>query len=189
MKVCFCTSNEGKFVEAEKVLSAYEIALYQDDVPLLEPKTSSIEEVALSKARQAFLITDKPVLVEDTGLFFLDYKDFPGAFTNVFVTGVGLEGVLRLVEGTSRKAEFRTTVCFKDAYVEKTFSNKVSGTISKELRGVAHDKLPFDLVFIPDGWSKTFGEGTLEEKNSASNRAKVFSAFGEWFKQYSSEEK
>ncbi|NUN11607.1 non-canonical purine NTP pyrophosphatase [Candidatus Micrarchaeota archaeon] len=185
MTLLFCSSNEGKFLEVRQVLKEKGVVVEHFKMELVEPKVFSLEEVVLSKARQAFNAAGGSVVVEDTGIFFLDYNDFPGAFTKVFVSSVGLKGVLRLVEGTSRKAVFKTFLAYKDANIEKVFVGSVSGSISREIKGSSHTKLPFDSVFIPDGWNKTFAEGTSEEKNIASHRAKVVREFAVWFKDYS----
>ncbi|MFH1779676.1 MAG: non-canonical purine NTP pyrophosphatase [Candidatus Micrarchaeota archaeon] len=180
MKIFFCTTNEGKFLEARSVLSELGVSLELNKIDLSEPKVFSINEIVLSKARRAFEELREPVLVEDTGLFLLDYQDFPGAFSKVLIQGAGLTGFLRLTEGTSRQAEFRTLVAFKDNTREKVFEGKIKGSILTEPRGNALSSLQYDSVFVPEGWSKTFAEAGSQEKNKVSHRALALRSFGEW---------
>jgi inosine/xanthosine triphosphate pyrophosphatase family protein len=46
---------------------------------LPEFQTLSVEEVVEEKAKAAYAQTGKSVLVEDTGLYFSAWNDFPGA--------------------------------------------------------------------------------------------------------------
>jgi len=51
---------------------------------------------------------------------------------------------------------------------EYVFEGRVTGTITQDLRG--SNGFGYDPVFMPDGFSKTFAEMSLEEKNSISHR-------------------
>lgn len=55
-----------------------------------------------------------------------------------------------------------------------TFVGKVHGKIAVEPRGVAHPRLPYDMVFIPEEETRTFAEMSGEEKNAISHRARAF---------------
>lgn len=82
-----------------------------------------------------------------------------------------LEGV----KGEKRRAWFETALVLiapdKRSWV---FHGKVDGIISEVPRGVYRPKLPYDVIFIPEGHTKTFAEMTDVEKNSISHRGRAF---------------
>lgn len=71
----------------------------------------------------------------------------------------------------NRKARFRTVISLIWNGEEHFFEGKVEGTIRHELCGAAG--FGYDPIFQPDGYTKTFAEMSLEEKNAISHRAKA----------------
>lgn len=179
MPLLFATTNEGKAAEASRVLSSFGVSVEQATVNVPEPKTLDLEETIRAKAEIAFNLVGEPVVVEDTGLFLDAYPNFPGTYTKYSVQTIGLPGILKLLEGKPRGAEFRTAVAFASSDGVEVFWGSVRGTISASLAGVSHAQLPFDSVFIPEGGSKTFAE-LGETKDADSHRARAFRALGEW---------
>jgi XTP/dITP diphosphohydrolase len=64
------------------------------------------------------------------------------------------------------------------------FEGRVWGRISEEPRGISRPKLPYDLIFIPDGHDRTFAEMPDEEKNKISHRAIAFHRLRKFFKEH-----
>lgn len=184
-KVFFVTTNFGKVKEARALLAPYGIRVEPKKAELDEPRTRDMKRIALEKARQALALCRAPVVVEDTGIFFEACDEFPGAFSKLFVTSVGIAGVLRLLNGAgvSRKAFFQTVVGYASPKQKPVaFIGRCYGKITKKPRGTPHhERLPYDSVFVPKGESRTFAEMTHGEKARFSHRAKAFRRFGEWF--------
>ncbi|OIO25063.1 hypothetical protein AUJ14_04920 [Candidatus Micrarchaeota archaeon CG1_02_55_22] len=179
MPLLFATTNEGKVIEAVRVLSSFGVSVEHAAVDVPEPKTLDLEETIRAKAEIAFNLVGEPVVVEDTGLFLDAYPNFPGTYTKYSVQTIGLPGILKLLEGKPRGAEFRTAVALASADGVFVFWGSVRGTISESFAGDSHVKLPFDSVFIPEGSAKTFAEMGAE-KDADSHRARAFRALGEW---------
>lgn len=78
-------------------------------------------------------------------------------------------GKLNLTD--NRKARFRTVISLIWNGEEHFFEGTVEGTIRHELSGAAG--FGYDPIFQPDGYTKTFAEMSLEEKNAISHRAKA----------------
>jgi XTP/dITP diphosphohydrolase len=55
-----------------------------------------------------------------------------------------------------------------------SFEGKISGRLALAPRGTPRSKLPYDVVFIPEGMDRTFAEMADEEKNSLSHRSRAF---------------
>ncbi len=72
---------------------------------------------------------------------------------------------------THRKARFRTVISLIWNGEEHFFEGTVEGTIRHELSGAAG--FGYDPIFQPDGYTKTFAEMSLDEKNAISHRAKA----------------
>jgi XTP/dITP diphosphohydrolase len=70
---------------------------------------------------------------------------------------------------TNRKALFRTVICLLWEGNEHFFEGAVEGTIRHELSGSGG--FGYDPIFQPEGYTTTFAEMTLAEKNSISHRA------------------
>ena len=77
----------------------------------------------------------------------------------------------KLSSATNRKARFRTVISLMWNGEEHFFEGTVEGSIRHELNGAAG--FGYDPIFQPDGYSKTFAEMSLEEKNAISHRAKA----------------
>jgi len=80
--------------------------------------------------------------------------------------------LLQNLEGTTnRKARFRTVITLVSPAGEFPFEGIVDGEILREPRG--EGGFGYDPVFVPTGFSKTFAELTMEEKNKISHRARA----------------
>ena len=76
---------------------------------------------------------------------------------------------MKELEGeTNRDAYMACALCYKDKDVEKVFLGKTMGKITTEKLG--SDKFGYDSVFYSNELGKTFGQATMEEKDSVSHR-------------------
>ena len=126
---------------------------------------------------------NKPIVLEDTGLFFEAYNNFPGALPKFVINSIGFKGIFRLLDGESRKAYFKTVAAFCRPGGEVVlFEGIMQGKITDKIYNKDKDEMPYDKIFIPEGKTKTISEMTLEKKNSFSQRAQSFRKFGEYIK-------
>ena len=115
MKIHFATSNPGKFKEAQELLKKYGIEVEQYNIDLIEIQSDSTEEIALTSVRTLFKEFQKPVFVEDAGLFVKALNGFPGAYSKHAFLTVGLDGILKLLKDEKdRTAEFQAVIAYKD---------------------------------------------------------------------------
>lgn len=180
MKLFFVTGNRNKFEEVKKVTDRHGIELEWSDVDVIEQKLKTEKEVAIAKALTALKILNKPVLVEDTGIYLEAYKDFPGPNAKVVFNGVGINGILKLLEGKPRGARFVTSFAFAKPNLHPlAFTGECAGRIAEK----PSEKVDFayDTIFIPEGETRTFSEMTKEEKEQYSHRAKALDGFIEWY--------
>jgi len=180
------TANKHKVIEISEILEEYGIALKQKDIPLIEPSEGTLEDIAIEKARQAFAELKAPVIAEDTGVYFNAYKDFPGLMAKRAYLQLGFKGLIGLVKAAEdRGAYFKTVICFMWGTGEKEhklFAGECKGKLLDEVVSPEKDRLPYEKIFVPDGWEKAMVDIPRAEKNKMSHRAKAAGALGEFLK-------
>jgi XTP/dITP diphosphohydrolase len=178
----FATGNEHKLQEANAALAQYGMqALKLEDYHKIEIQSNDLEDIAYSALALIIQKTDKPVFVEDSGLFVHELNGFPGPYSSYVFETLGVEGILKLLErAKSRKAEFRSSVAFgMEGKWLANFNSTTEGTIQLQPRG--ENGFGFDPIFVPMWTQKTFAEMEMKEKTIYSHRAKALSKLALWF--------
>ena len=86
--------------------------------------------------------------------------------------GVGINGILKLLEGKPRKAKFVTAFAYATPNLHPVaFVGECEGNIAEKPSEVID--FAYDTIFVPKGETRTFSEMTKEEKERYSHRAKV----------------
>jgi len=171
------TGNAGKAKEIAAFFTGI-IEVEHVSLDLVEPQASTLEEIAVSKVKQAFEILKRPVIVDDTGLFIKDLNGFPGVYAAYVQSTLGNNGILKLMEGNkNRSAYFETVIAYADETEIKTFSGRVNGEISENSSGT--EGFGYDPIFSVGG--KKLAEMMLDEKNKLSHRSRALEAFRSWY--------
>ncbi len=180
MRLYVTTTNEGKLREFKELGKNHGIQVVPSGFGKLEIQSSSLEEIASFSALMAYLKLREPVFAEDAGLFINSLNGFPGPYSSYVYRTIGVEGVLKLMEGVKdRRACFKSAISLVIPEVTlRVFRGEVCGQIIREARGSGG--FGFDPIFVPEGHSKTFAEMSLSAKNALSHRAKAFKSMVEW---------
>jgi non-canonical purine NTP pyrophosphatase (RdgB/HAM1 family) len=133
--IYFVTGNSGKFREARNVLKKYDVKLKQIKYSKPEDKKLSIEKIAENAARILIKKFKKPLIAEDTGIFFEAYKDFPGRNSKVIFNKLGLNGILKKLENKNRRAYFKTAIGYANEKKTRIFVGYCRGEISEKVIG------------------------------------------------------
>ncbi|HBO99980.1 MAG: Non-canonical purine NTP pyrophosphatase [Candidatus Uhrbacteria bacterium GW2011_GWF2_41_16] len=197
MKIIFATHNPGKIEEMRVLLADANIEVASaEEVGVLEDVVEDGEtfaENALKKARFVVKQTGHWSVADDSGLCVWALGCLPGVRTARWA-GEGasdekliehtLETMKEIPEG-KRQAWFESSVALVAPDGEEwVFTGKVSGTISTLPRGSAKIKLPYDVLFVPDGYHQTFAEMSDQEKNQLSHRGRAFTQLKTFLAQY-----
>ena len=102
-KLILATTNKHKVVEISAILKEYGYDVRAAKLKIIEPDFNSLEEVAESKAKQAYEQIGKPVVAEDTGVYFSAYHNFPGQLAKRVYLGIGFDGLLTLIRNAKNK--------------------------------------------------------------------------------------
>lgn len=173
-RICFATENRYKFEEVSEIARRFNIKLEQCNIPKLEVQGESLLEIVFKSAILAYFFTNRPVLVEDAGLFIKALNGFPGPYSSYVYRTIGLTGVLKLLENTgNREACFKSAAAIAYERGVITGEGEVCGYIVDAPRGTRG--FGYDPIFTPQGESRTFAEMSVEEKNKFSHRAKSIS--------------
>lgn len=167
MKLFYATKNQGKIDALQRELDKYNIKIIQVPLDIPEPRSEDVLEIAKEKVLFAYNKLKKPTVALDAGFYIPSLNGFPKAFVNFTLKTIGIEGILKLVEGKDKKCEFRECLAYMDKNLKKPkcFISHIKGTISNEIRGKMQKHLwsKIALIFIPENYNKTLAEMTYKE--------------------------
>lgn len=180
-KIKFITSNKHKVAEIGLILKDYDVELEQVNIDYPENKEDSVEEVAKKAAKNLAEELGDSVIVEDTGIFFNAYNNFPGAHPKFIMDTIGFEGIFRLLEGKDRSFKCETVIAYCEPSGEPIlFIGEMTGEVINEVVNLGADTMPYNHILVPAGWKKTVAEMNEEEKASVLQRAKAAHKLGEY---------
>jgi XTP/dITP diphosphohydrolase len=190
-KVIIATHNPGKLAELRALLSPFGIdAISAGELTLPEPEETgtTFAENARIKAHAAARATGLPAFADDSGLAVVALGGEPGIYSARWA-GVDknfthamqmIEDRLAALKTSDRRAHFIAALClaWPDGHLEE-FEGRVDGTLVWPPRGT--QGFGYDPMFLPDGFDRTFGEMSADEKHGLppqgrglSHRARAF---------------
>ena len=171
----------GNSHKAQEIADFFAGTIDVEHVPLEIPeyRDDEIGPIAREKARYAFTILQRPLIVDDTGFMVDVLSGFPGPYAAYVFRTLGSDGILRLLEKRAqRTARFVTVIAFADTDGIRLFKGHLEGTITPSPRG--DQGFGYDPIFETHGL--TLAEMTLEEKNKVSHRSLALAAFQNWYR-------
>ncbi len=185
-EIVFVTHNKGKAKSAEKYFDNLKISTY--DFELDEPRSDDVKEIATAKVMQAYKVVGKPCIALDTGFFIEALNGFPRAFVNFSLDTIGIDGILKLMQGKeNRKCKFEECLAYYDGKEVRYFYGKHPGNLATKMQGVDRDGKWSDLwyVFKPEHFDKTLAEMDdveRENRREIDGSVESMSVFAEWYK-------
>jgi len=202
-KFVLASHNKGKLDEFAGLLApfGYEVRSAAElGLPEPEETGTEFEQNAYIKALAAAKATGLPALSDDSGMCADALGGAPGVYTADWAVqpdgsrdfGIAMEKVEKLlrdkgaISPEQRRARFVAVLClcFPDGEAE-FYRGEVEGHLVWPPRGALG--FGYDPVFQPDGYERTFGEMTAEEKHgwrpgdthALSHRARAFRKFAQ----------
>ncbi len=142
-----------------------------------EIQADSLEGTIVPGLRWLMSELDRPVMIDDSGLFVDALGGFPGVYSSYVFKTLGCDGILRLMEGVEdRSARFECCIGFMTPGGESFIAKGVAkGSISLEKAGSGG--FGYDPVFIHEGQTRTYAQTDIEEKNKVSHRGRAMEVF------------
>ena len=174
----FATSNKNKVLEIKKVLPKEFNIKSLDDIGFCEEipeNENTIEGNAIFKANYIYKKYNLNVFADDTGLEVDSLNGKPGVHSARYagISKNSTDNINKLLKKLknkkNRKARFKTIIALILNSKIYTFEGVIECIITKKPKG--ENGFGYDPVFIPSGYTKTFGELSIEEKNSISHRS------------------
>lgn len=132
----YITANQEKIRVAQSFLTPYNISFESKTVEIIEIQSDSIEEIAISKAEQAYAAVKEPLFVNDSGWSISALHGFPGPFLRYMNNWFDENDYLRLLKNhTNREVILKEVICYIDKQGIKTFDGVISGEVVIEPRG------------------------------------------------------
>jgi XTP/dITP diphosphohydrolase len=153
----------------------YELEHIKTSYP--EIQADRIEDTIVPGLRWLMERYNRPLMMDDSGLFIDALKGFPGVYSAYVFKTLGCDGILKLMQGVSeRSARFECCIGFMvPGGVPHISKGVAKGSISKEKAGSGG--FGYDPVFVPEGYSKTYAQIEVSEKNKISHRGKAIEFF------------
>ncbi|MBA4603224.1 non-canonical purine NTP pyrophosphatase [Thermoactinomyces mirandus] len=185
MKLIFATQNKEKVAEAKKILAPHGIEVFCHQVSFIEPDCGTVEETARAKLEQVKERGLDYVMVDDAGIYFAAYPDFPGVLSKRIYQRIGYKGIRKLLVKEPREACFKGAVgvCWNGEM--KIFCGETKGRIIEEIdeNECSFSGFPYDPIFVPEGEVKVLSQLSEEESQVYSYRRKALDRMAEWLKQ------
>jgi XTP/dITP diphosphohydrolase len=176
--IVFATHNNHKIEEVAAKTGTQLQLLSLTDIGCTEdiPETGiTLQQNASIKSHYVFNNYKVNCFADDSGLEIEALNNEPGVYSARYAGQHGnheanMDKVLTGLQGIdNRKARFRTVISLIWNGEEHFFEGTVNGTIRKERAGA--QGFGYDPIFAPEGYSITFAEMSMEEKNRISHRA------------------
>ncbi|WP_461448844.1 non-canonical purine NTP diphosphatase [Mucilaginibacter sp.] len=177
-QLVFATNNAHKLEEVSDKIKGKIKLLSLNDIGCLEDIAETGTTFKENASLKSWFIYDKyhvNCFGDDSGLEIEALNGAPGVYSARYAGGHGnheanIDKVLaQLKELTNRKANFRTVISLLWDGEEHFFEGVVNGTIRNEQSGSAG--FGYDPIFQPDGYTVTFAEMSMADKNKISHRA------------------
>ena len=175
MSLYFITGNQGKLAEAKAIIQQIEGL----DIDLPEIQELDAHKIIQAKLEAAFAHQQAEFVVEDTSLYIDGLEGLPGPLVKWFLATVGPAGIYKIASAfKAQSATAKTIVGYaKNPNDMHFFEGEIKGKIV-EPKG--EKGFGFDPIFQPDGYTQSFAEMSLEEKNIVSMRKTAFSKLAEF---------
>lgn len=180
MELVFATNNTHKLEELQAIIGNRIKLLSLKDIGSNEEIPEDQATLEGNASQKAFYIYNKygyNCFADDTGLEIEALNGEPGVYSARYAgeeksAEANMDKVLAgLLKIKNRNARFRTVISLVIDGVEKQFEGIVEGSILNEKRGISG--FGYDPVFQPTGFSKTFAEMNLTDKNKISHRGRA----------------
>ncbi len=185
--VYFATTNKEKLLIAQTVCSKFEIKVEQASADIDEIQGEDPFLIVKDKARRAYELLAKPIVVSDDSWDIPALNGFPGPYMKSINSWFKSEDFLRLMDGVKdRTIVLHQMLAYYDGKTMEVFENDIMGKIIDEPRGT-NDKSPnMAVTELDQDNGKTIAEVFEQGEEAVAKRylshPDAWHLFAEWYK-------
>lgn len=179
--IAIVTGNARKASYFKMALDEFGIASEQLDLPVDEIQGNDPEKIAVHKAKQAYKLANRPVVVDDKFWSILALHGFPGPYMHEVVRWFKPEDFLALLAAkTDRSVTITDTLVYYDGKRPKVFNNTRHGVIIEQPRGDSRG-FSIERLTVLQGFDKTMAELADQGIPTFSPQDSAWYAFAKWY--------
>jgi len=149
--LAFVSGTPNELHDVQVACEPYEIAVEPLQLPLDEIQSENPEDIALTKAKQAYRLAGQPVIVSTDFWNIPSLHGFPGAYMAAVSRWLTPDDVLAMLQDKSDRSICRThTVAFYDGKRQKTFSQNYWGRLAQPTQDDAVSERLEQLISMND---------------------------------------
>jgi XTP/dITP diphosphohydrolase len=189
MELVFATNNKHKLGELQAILGKRFKLLSLNEIGCNEEIPEEQETLEGNAAQKAFFVFNKfgyNCFADDTGLEIEALNGEPGVYSARYAgeeksAEANMDKVLgKLSKIKNRNARFRTVISLVVNGTETQFEGIVEGEILHDKKGGSG--FGYDPIFQPKGFTQSFAEMNLSDKNKISHRGKAVEKLVDYLK-------
>ena len=177
--ILFFSHNQKKIIEVKQIFKDSRIKVFDLNSfeEIKEPRETgdTFASNAKIKSKYGQKVFNIPCFADDSGFCVEALKNNPGVKSKRFLEKFSNKKkafeyiISNVIEKKNYKAFFVTAICLtlKDNH-HIVFLGRVNGTVSLKPKGT--NGFGYDPIFVPENYTRTFAEMSLEEKNIISHR-------------------
>lgn len=180
MELVFATNNKHKLEEISALAGEHFVIRGLEEIGISEEIPEEQDTLSGNASQKSWFIHDRTgvnCFADDTGLEIEALDSRPGVISARYAGSAcspqdNMDKVLAEMQGiTNRAARFRTVISLIINGTEHQFEGIVEGKILTERHG--DEGFGYDPIFIPDGFTQSFAQMPLSEKNKISHRGRA----------------
>ncbi len=195
MKLVMATQNPGKLKEMKTLLSGMDITVVSAREAGVSEEVKedghTFEANALKKAVYTAKKTGCWAVADDSGLCIKALDGQPGVYSARWAgkNSTSRQKLQHALKATKHVPAGKRQAYFGSALAlvsprggKKIFTARLYGRLTTAPRGKMRSRLPYDSIFVPTGFKKTFSEMSDRQKNKLSHRGKTFNQLKKYLK-------
>jgi non-canonical purine NTP pyrophosphatase (RdgB/HAM1 family) len=179
-EVIFSTGNEVKLQEATEACRPFDINIIHRKLDVEEIQSHDPMKIAVHKAKTAYDLVLKPVVINDSFWEITALNGFPGGYMKDIFEWFSTEDFINLMQGKAdRRVSVTECVIYQDSTMTKLITKKYWGEIAKQPSGIGNS---FEKVAVFNGM--TIGEHHRLGKFAYDPKDYIWNDFAEWLISY-----
>ncbi len=188
--VYFATTNKEKLLIAQTVCSKFEITVEQASADIDEIQGEDPVPIVKDKARRAYELLAKPIVVSDDSWDIPALNGFPGPYMKSINSWFKSDDFLRLMEGIEdRTIILHQMLAYYDGDTMKVFKNDIKGKVIDKPRGKNEKSPNMTVTELDNDNGKTIAEVFEQGEKAVAERyltlPDAWHLFAVWYKSFS----